>query len=677
MRFARLLHIVLVVLFAGLLTAPAATAEPPFRLPSQITDRAGVLTAGEEADVTKALDRLFDDRRIELWVVYVKSFDGLGWMSWAQKTMQASDFGDDDVLLAIATEDRALAFQVPSTLSGGTSTRGDEIRRNDIEPALRRDDWAGAAIAAADGLNASAAPSAGVSVSLLPILVALGVTVLLVLLLWLWLRRRRAKRHEAEVAAAKRVDPSDPGALAAVPLEALDELSKTIVVDVDNAVRTSQSELDLAIEEFGAAKTQPFSQAVENAKTTLKQAFNVRQTLDDAVPETSLQRRDLLTRVIVAAAKADRALDEQSTAFQQLRDLLINAPGRLDALTQQMVSLTARVEPAGQRLAALHQQFSPTALASVAGNVDTARDRLTFADHSISEGRSLVSRPATDQNPLIDAIRGAEGALGQAQTLLDAVDTASSDINRAIAGLPEEIADLQRGIDSAATQLRQPGTPRADELAALRDAAVKAVADAKNSGSTDPLGTFTRLMKADAELDRILEDVDEQRQEAEKQTKLLEQALFTAQSRVRSVSDFIDTRRGTVGSEARTRLAEASRQLEAAQAKKDSDRAEAIAHANGAATLAAQAQSLANDDVRSAQHAYSSQYGGRGGGSDLGSVIGGIIIGNVLRGGFGGGYGGSWGGGGYGGGRSPGRPTTYGGSSRSSTRSYSGGGGRF
>ena len=41
-------------------------------------------------------------------------------------------------------------------------------------------------------------------------------------------------------------------------------------------------------------------------------------------------------------------------------------------------------------------------------------------------------------------------------------------------------------------------------------------------------------------------------------------------------------------------------------------------------------------------------------------------------GGYGGGYGGSWGGG-----RSPGRPTSYGGSSHSSSRSYGGGGGRF
>ncbi|MGK2881287.1 MAG: TPM domain-containing protein, partial [Mycobacterium sp.] len=183
------------------------------------------------------------------------------------------------------------------------------------------------------------------------------------------------------------------------------------------------------------------------------------------------------------------------------------------------------------------------------------------------------------------------------------------------------------------------------------------------------LGTFTRLTKANADLDRLLASVTEERQNAERLARQLDQAWFTAGSRVKAVSDFIDTRRGSVGSEARTRLAEATLQLEAANAKRGSSTAEAIAHANGASTLAAQAQQLANDDVARSQRQYTSNYGGRGGGNDMGAVLGGIIIGSILN--SGGGRGGTWGPG-----RSAGRSTSYGGSSRSSSRSY-GGGGRF
>ncbi|MHC9293798.1 TPM domain-containing protein [Mycobacterium sp. LTG2003] len=675
MRIARLLSMLLAILITALLAAPGAAAEPPLRLATQLTDNAGALSSSQRAGVQRALDQLYDDRRIQLWVVFVEDFSDQNHLGWAQNTMQLSDLGDDDALLAVATRARSFAFQVPDTLPGGNS-RAEEIRRDNIEPALRRDDWAGAAIAAANNLNAEpAAPQS--SVSWPALLIALGVLLVAGGLLWWWSRRRRAKRRKAEFEAAKRVDPTDANALATVPLEALDELSRSIVVDVDNAVRTSEAELELAVEEFGPKQTEPFSRALSNAKTALAQAFNVRQILDDDAPETPLQQRDLLTRVVVAAARADRELDAQSQAFEQLRDLVINAPARLDTMTQQMVDLTARMNPSAQTLDGLHKQFDASALSSVAGNVDAAKERLAFADRNISNARNLVARPAGDQTGLVDSVRAAESALDQARTLLDAVDSAATDINRALAGLPAAITDIQAGIDQANTLLAQAGTPQTDKLSTARDAAAKAADDARANGNADPLGTFTRLTQADANLDQLLASVHEQREAAERLARTLEQALFTAQSRIKAVSDFIETRRGSIGPEARTRLAEAGRQLQAAEAKRASNPNEAVAHANGASTLAAQAQGLANDDVRAAQRSYTSHYGG-GGGSDMGAVLGGIIIGNILRGGFsgGGGFGGGYGGG-FGGGRGMGRPTSYGGASRSSGRSYSGGGGRF
>lgn len=672
MRIARLLSMLLAILMTALVVAPGAAAEPPLRLATQLTDNAGVLSAAQRGNVQRAIDRLYDDRHIKLWVVFTEDFARQNPVGWAQNTMQLSDFGDDDALLAVATVDRAFAFQVPDTVT--SSARADDIRRNSVTPALRRDDWAGAAIAAANGLNSEPESPAAPGVSWPGLLIALGVVVVLAGLLWWWSRRRRAKRRHAEFEAAKRVDPTDANALASVPLEALDELSRSIVVDVDNAVRTSEAELELAVEEFGAKRTEPFSAALANAKTALAQAFTVRQTLDDDVPETPLQQRQLLTQVVVSAARADRELDVQSQAFEQLRDLVINAPSRLDSMTQQMVDLTARIDPSRQTLDNLHTQFDASALASVETNVDTAKERLAFADGNITTARGLISRPATDQTALVDAVRSAESALDQARTLLDAVDSAASDINRALAGLPAAITDIQAGIDQANSLLAQAGTPQADKLGAARDAAKKAADEATANGKADPLGTFTRLTKADAELDQLLAGVHEQQEAAERLARALEQALFTAQSRIKAVSDFIETRRGSIGPEARTRLAEAQRQLQAAEAKRAQNPNEAVAHANGASTLAAQAQGLANDDVRAAQRSYTSQYGG-GGGSDMGAVLGGILIGNILRGG-GGGFGGGYGGG-FGGGRSMGRPTSYGGSSHSSGRSYSGGGGRF
>lgn len=667
MRLVRLLTLLLAMLTGGTLIAPTVAAEPPFRLPGYVTDNAGVLDSAGRAEVTSAVDSLYNNRRTRLWVVYVDSFSGQSAETWARNTMRISDLGSYDALLAVATVDRSYAFLVPDSATELSSSRVDSVRRNDVEPALRSGDWAGAAVAAAEGLARSS--SSGSSMSWVGLLIALGVIAFAVVVLMIWRRRRRRKRREAEFAAARRVDPSDPQALAAVSLDALDDLSRAMVVEVDNAVRTSDHELELAVEEFGTARTEPFTRAVTNAKTTLAQAFNVRQILDDAIPETPAQRRDLLTRVVVAAAKADRELDAQRDAFTELRNLVINAPSKLDSMTQRVVDITARLEPSRQKLAELHSEFDPTALSSVAGNVDAAKELLDFADESISRGRDLAARPVPGrQSELVECVRAAESALVQARGLLDAVDSAASDIRRAAATLPAAIEDIQNGIKQAGALLQQGNVPQAAQLAEARDAAAAAVAAAQRSKAADPLGTFTELTKADADLDRLLAAVEQEREAAERLNRALDEALFTARSRVRSVSDFIDTRRGIVGPEARTRLAEAVRQIGAAEERRVTDPAEAIKHANGAAMLASQAQNLANADVQNAQSSYMGPFGGgRGGGGNMGAIIGGILIGNILSGGMRGGFGG-FGGGGF-------SPGSFGGSGGGG--GMFGGGGRF
>jgi chromosome segregation ATPase len=674
MRLARLLSLLAVFLTAFTLLAPAATAEPPFRLPDQVTDNAGALNDRQLADVQKTVDKLYADRHVRLWVVFVQSFAPQGAVGWAQQTQKISDLGSEDAILAVATDQRSYAFLVSPAAAGGSSTKVDNIRRDAIEPALRNKDWAGAATAAANGLAGlgkgvgAGSGKGGGGFSLLPLVILAGIGLLVIGAMMLWSRKRRRKQHEAAVAAAKNIDPTDPAALASVPIGALDDLSKSIVVEVDNAVRTSANELVLAVEEFGEAQTAPFAAAVDSARETLKQAFAVRQKLDDDVPEPLPERRDLLTKVVVSAARANKELDTQTASFHQMRDLVFNAPERLDALTQQLVNVTARIEPSEQKLTQLRSEFDETALASVSRNVNAARERLDFADKAIARGRELSARPvAGEVSDLVDSVRGGESSLQQANKMLDAVDSAATDIRRAVTTLPSAIEDIQRGINQASEQLAQGGLTVTTQLSTARDAAVKAVTAAQSNGAADPLGAFTQLTQADAELDRLLAGVAEEREAADRLERSYEQALATAQSRVRSVSDYIDTRRGSIGSEARTRLNEAVRQLEAAESKKKTDIDEAIKHANGASLLAAQAQQLANSDVQAGQLRY--QTSRRGGQSDMGAMVGGIILGNILTGGFGGGGGGynSGGGGGW-------TTNSYGGSSGGD---WTGGGGRF
>lgn len=667
MRNARLLGAILVILAGlggGLLLAPPAGAQPPFRLPDQVTDNAHILSDSARTAVRSATDKLYADRHIRLWVVYVDDFSGLSAEDWARRTRSVSDLGNYDALLAVSTTQRAYAFFVPSAVKGVNAGQVDRLRRTKIEPALHGGDWSGAAIAAANGLNA-APPSSGRVILLL----TLGVITIVVAVLMVAMRYRRRRRRTAALAAARRVDPTDTKALAAVPLEALDDLSRSMVVEVDNAARTSANELTLAIDEFGEERTQPFTQAVSNAKAALSQAFTVRHQLDDSTHETPAQRRELLTRVIVSAARADRELESQTEAFEKLRDLVLNAASRLDALTAQYVELTSRIAPAEQRLDDLGNEFEATALTSVSGNIASTKERLAFADRNISSARDLAAIQGGQQSALVDAIHAAESALGQAGALLDAIDNAARDIKHAVAALPSVIDEIEAGVKRADEQQKTHNiaSGHTAELNAARAAAIGAVAKTRAGGPADPLGAFARLIKADADLNRVLAAVAQEQANAELLRRSFEQALFTAQARVRGVSEYIDTRRGSIGAEARTRLAEAKRHLQAAQDKTSTNPTEAIAHANAASTLAANAQALANADVQHAQRAYA-----RRGGSDTGAMIGGLIINDLIRGGIRGGFGG-W------------SPTSFGGTPRSSGRptgsssdgGLMGGGGRF
>ncbi|MFB7368092.1 TPM domain-containing protein, partial [Streptomyces hydrogenans] len=98
------------------LVAPAATgarADDPVDLPSdgQILDRVGAL-GDRRPEVVEALDRLYEDRRLQLFVVYVRDFSGRSGQDWADATAERNGLGLDDVLLAVATHDRRYGYSV-------------------------------------------------------------------------------------------------------------------------------------------------------------------------------------------------------------------------------------------------------------------------------------------------------------------------------------------------------------------------------------------------------------------------------------------------------------------------------------------------------------------------------------------------------------------------------------
>ena len=133
-------------------------AEQPLRVDDQVTDRVGAL-AGEGARVREALDRLRAADGTQLFVVYVSSFDGMDGQQWSDETARRSQLGDRDVLLAVAVDDRAYGYSVPGDFPLSDSELADLVVQ-EVEPRLAAGDWAGAAVAMADGLRTVREPAA-------------------------------------------------------------------------------------------------------------------------------------------------------------------------------------------------------------------------------------------------------------------------------------------------------------------------------------------------------------------------------------------------------------------------------------------------------------------------------------------------------------------------------------
>src|ERR1700739_3355013 len=195
MRMVRLFGAVLTILTAGVLLETPAGAQPPAKLTDHITDSSGVLTDSSRAKVSSAIDRLYRDRHVQLWVVYVDNFSRFKPDNWADRTRSESGMGDNDALLAVATNTKLYGFTVPPKAQGLTATELNSLRSNKIEPAVGAKDWAGAAVAAADGLDKSASSSKRIWLLIAIGVIVVVVVVVVVLVLYFARRRRRAARR--------------------------------------------------------------------------------------------------------------------------------------------------------------------------------------------------------------------------------------------------------------------------------------------------------------------------------------------------------------------------------------------------------------------------------------------------------------------------------------------------
>lgn len=658
-------------------TGLPASATPPVTLGSTyVLDDVDVLSAAEESEAQARLTQFKADTGLDLWVVYVDEFtDPSGAEDWANQTALDNGLGPTQYLLAVATGSRQFYLSGDSSGPVGPDELGT-IEQQLIQPQLAAEDWLGAVDAAAVGLadaaggGSGAGPGTGSGAGGFPIglVIFLAVAAIAVLVIVVIVRNRRKKVGGGAGA---------PGApLEQIDLTELERRAGSALVQTDDAVKTSEQELGFARAQFGDAATVEFAQALQLAHENLNKAFTIKQQLDDTTPDTDEQSRAWNTEIIRLCEEANAELDDKAADFDELRKLEQNAPESLARVQDQRAAAAASIESADEHLQTLARTYAPEALATVIDNPAQARQRIAFADEQLAAAEAAIGAGKGGEAAV--GIRAAEEAVGQAVLLEDAIDKLGRDFTEGEKSAAALIAELEADI-AAASALPDPDGRVAAAIVATRQQ-VDAARENLAGTARRPLLTLERLEAANAQIDGVVSGVRDAAAKAQRAQQMIGQQIMQAQAQVSAAEDFIVARRGAIGAEARTRLAEAGAALVHAQQLQGANPEQALQYAQRANQLAGQAIQYAQNDVNAFQGGGMFGGGGGGGGGNMmGAVLGGIVINSLLGGGGGGSRGGSSGGlGGMfggGGGSSRGRmsPGSFGGGGTRGRR----GGGRF
>ncbi len=654
-----------------LMSPLAAQATDPVDLGgAYVLDDANVLNDGG-TQVKAALDELYTATNAQLFVVLVDHFTGAsGDQDWADTTAQLSGLGDQDALLAIAVDDRTYRTSVGAGFPL-SDDQLEQLAQEDLVPHLRADDWNGGLIAYANGMRDELS---GGSFPIVP--VAIGGVVVVGAGVGIGVAVSRRRKGAAGRAADQ------------LSQKQLDQRAGTLLVQLDDALKTSGQELGFAQAQFGDDATKEFATTLADATTKVQQDFALQQQLDDATPETDEQKRAMTLQLIQLCEDADKELDAQSDAFEKLRELATNAPAVLAEVAARQATDKQQVDAAEATIADLQKRFGDAGVASVSGTIAQARKLDAFAATAADEAAKAIA--AQKSGDAAVAVRGAQQAVGQIDQLLAAVDKLATDLPALNDRLIAAIDDTKSDIAEAKALPTAGGTGSSSDAGAIAAAVTEAERVLAETARQDPVTAVAAVHKTNAQLNQVLGQVRDRQTQITRAQSMLGRTVDGARGSIASANDFITTRRGGIGSSARTRLAEAQRHLDQATGLSTTDPVTALAEAQQADSMAQAALSAAQSDVSG--WSSGAAYGGGGddsfGGAVLGGILGGLLSGGggggyrPRSGGFGGGFSSrsfssrSFGGGGFGGAR----PGGFGGSRSGAGGSGGGrrgGGGRF
>ncbi|MFE6965746.1 hypothetical protein ACFVAJ_11565 [Agromyces sp. NPDC057679] len=413
------------------------------------------------------------------------------------------------------------------------------------------------------------------ALSWLPSLVVFGAAAVALVGAVVGLRRAGARRERAELAAGRDAEVR----------------AKQLIVRADEAVRDAEREIAFAGAQFGDAAARDTRAAVEVARGRLREALLLQQRLDDAEPDTAAARRSWSARIDDLCRSALAAIDDVTAELGRRRRLERGAGDELPALRDDAAALARRLGAAEPRLADLASRFAPTALAGAQAARSRAAAGLDRAGAALGEAEALVARA----QPAAPVLADAADAIERAGRDLDEVDGLEAALDAARVEAEQEAARL--GEELAAARAERDGHADPDSASALAAAVgeASAVLAARAEHRGDPFLDRDRLRAARDRLEVARAAARTAQSRIDGALGALGGAISIAESQLRVAEAAIARGRGGVGAAARTRLAEAERQLRIA--RQESDPVLALDAARRANARASDAEALALYDA--------------------------------------------------------------------------------
>ncbi|OAI44593.1 hypothetical protein AYO38_00430, partial [bacterium SCGC AG-212-C10] len=566
-----------------------------------------VTDLSDAADVSSpgtSLSRLEEDRNYQLYSLFIDSTDSRPISDYTDDVVRLNNLGAADALLVVAVRDRTYQLWLGDTIAEEVSQgEQDRLLANGVEPRLRAGDYTGAVAAAADGIRSNSGSSAGSGSNdsssgnesgssggfsiwwvVLPLIFFAGLPIFMI-----WSLRREAGSIREP---GERATPGSAGqrSTKAATTEQLHVQANELLLKLDEAVHEAQQELGFAEARAGEAGLDEFLAAIDGARDGLRRAFAARQLLDDGTPDSPAMVRSTLESVIAECESALNGIADEYRKIADERKLEQDAPNAIKRLRSDLAALESRIPDTVLALSRFESQ-APSGSQPVSGNLPEARKRIALAQDSLARGEQAAGN---DGPVAAREVRIAQNAIAEAKVLLDAINNLAAQLAEAQSNLPARLAEAEQSMQAASERAAASGRA-VPELVEVR----RQLEEARRVASASPpdlLAAYQLARHADASADELVASLMKGAADAERDASAASHELSVARGEYERASDYIRGRRASVGSEARTRLAEAERYLSSAQSFVSSEPRQSLEHARRASTLANEAYRLAAND---------------------------------------------------------------------------------